>query len=283
MFDANYQPTQNNGVIDTIDLIFGSGNLFSMQKNIQDNVNPLVQLIGLGRGLLEASVRNMGIAFGGSLFGGIASIMGAAPVAGIGAVVAGMASKIGGIGLAIGVALFYGIPFLPFMYFFFSATTWIKSIFVAMIGIPLWAIAHMRIDGDGLPGSAGMQGWFLLLEILIRPVLMVIGLIGGIAIFAAQAQVLAEIWDLVTVNITGFDYADAVARANATTTQLGTTTGAAMGTMVGMRGVLDQFAMTAIFAIVIYMMAVGSFKLTDAIPDSVLRWISAEGFGTFRP
>ena len=282
MFESGYQQTKNNGILDMISAIFGTGNLFSMQQNIKDGINPLVQLIGLGRGMMEASVRNMGIAFGGAILGGIGSMIGSVPASAAGTAISGMASRIGMLGLAVGVALFYVLPFLPFLYFFFAATTWFKSVFVALVSIPLWAIAHMRIDGEGLPGRSAMEGYFLLLEILIRPILMVIGLIGGFAIFVAQASILSEIWDLVTVNLTGFDRSGAAgagAGPAATGTNYGTTTGMPMTSMRGMRGVIDQFMMTIIFTVVIYMMAVSSFKLTDAIPDSVLRWMRASGFG----
>ena len=63
--------------------------------------------------------------------------------------------------------LFYIIPFMPFIYFFFAVGTWVKAIFEAMVGVPLWALAHIRIDGQGLPGDAAMNGYYLLLEIFV--------------------------------------------------------------------------------------------------------------------
>lgn len=284
MFQSGYKSTRNNGVIDMISAIFGTGNMFSMQQNIKDGINPLVQLIGLGRGLFEASVRNMGIAMGGAIIGGIGNIIGAVPVGIAGQAISGMASKIGVIGLAAGIALFYVIPFLPFIYFFFAAATWFKSIFVALTSIPLWAIALLRTDGEGLYAQKSLfQGVILLFEIFLRPILMIFGLIGGLSIFAAQASILAEIWDLVTVNLAGFDTANATSAANTAGVNYGTTLGVSLTSTNGLRGIIDQFMMTVIFTVVIYMMAVSSFKLTDAIPDSILRWMASSGFGSFDP
>ena len=54
---------------------------------------------------------------------------------------------------------------MPFIYFFFALAGWIKSIFEAVVAMPLRALAHLRIDGEGLPGPGATNGYFLLLEI----------------------------------------------------------------------------------------------------------------------
>ena len=35
-----------------------------------------------------------------------------------------------------------------------------------LVGAPLWALAHLRIDGNGLPGETASNGYFLIFEIL---------------------------------------------------------------------------------------------------------------------
>ena len=77
-----------------------------------------------------------------------------------------------------------------------------------MVGIPLWALAHLRIDGEGLPGQAAESGYFLIFEIFLRPILTVFALIAAILIFSAQVRVLNFIWDIVTTNVTGFSAGD---------------------------------------------------------------------------
>lgn len=161
------------------------------------------------------------------------------------------------------------LPFLPFVYFYFAVASWVKAIFEAMVGVPLWALAHLRIDGDGLPGDAAQNGYFLILEIFIRPILTVVGLVAAVAVFGTQVRVLNIIWDLVTTNAAGYtdDYV---------------TVGA--GDILGMndvearryqRGIVDQFFFTVIYTVVCYMMALASFKLIDKIPDNILRWAGA--------
>jgi len=168
-------------------------------------------------------------------------------------------------GLTAGFVLFYVLPFLPFVYFYFAAASWIKAIFEAMVGVPLWALAHLRIDGDGLPGDSAQNGYFLILEIFIRPILTVIGLVAAVVIFSTQVQILNLIWDLVVSNVAG----DA-SSVNGDILNMTSANDARF-----QRGIIDQFFFTIIYTIVCYMMALASFKLIDRIPDNILRWAGA--------
>jgi hypothetical protein len=44
-----------------------------------------------------------------------------------------------------------------------------------------------------------------------------------------------------------------------------------------MRGLVDQFFFTVMYAIIVYMMGMASFKLIDAVPDKILRWLGKDG------
>jgi hypothetical protein len=150
------------------------------------------------------------------------------------------------------------------MYFFFAVGSWVKSIFEAMVGVPLWALAHLNIDGEGLPGKAAVGGYFLILEIALRPIFTVFGLIGGMAVFGAMAVGLNNLFDLVVMNITG-----ASPGANTGSTIV-------MGSIESLRrGVVDQFFFTIMYALLLYMMATTSFKMIDQIPQNVMRWIGS--------
>ena len=167
------------------------------------------------------------------------------------------------IGLTIGFVLFYIIPFLPFIYFFFAVGGWIKGIFEAMVGVPLWALAHIRIDGNGLPGDAAMGGYYLILEIFLRPILIIFGFLASIVIFGAQAQILHEIWPLVVSNAVGYDEGNLAADPNAT------------GGLRYLRGAVDNLFFTVIYAIIVYMLGMASFKMIDLVPNHILRWMGA--------
>ena len=168
-----------------------------------------------------------------------------------------------------------------FLYFFFGVGSWLKGLFEAMVGIPLWALAHLRIDGEGLPGSAASAGYFLILEIFIRPILMVFGLLASIAIFAASVKVLNEIFYLVIANLSGHDpISGASCFAHPDGAATGESGEAPFDYKSFFRGPIDEFFFTVMYAIMVYMIGMSCFKLIDKVPDNILRWI-ADGVSSF--
>lgn len=244
---ARTTPTGNN-FIDTINQFLGTDGLFSMREN--DQVHPLAQLVSVGRALVQRAITSLGSAAAAALVG-----HGAQDLAGVASIGVGVFMTITTIGLTIGFILFYVIPFLPFIYFFFALGGWVKGIFEAMVGAPLWALAHIRIDGNGLPGQAAVNGYFLIFEIFLRPILIVFGLLASISIFSALVAVMNDVWDLVTNNLAGFDVDSDT------------------DVIDFMRSPVDEFFFTLVYAIVVYMMGMSSFKLIDLIPNNILRWM----------
>lgn len=258
-----------NFITNAINLLLGTSGLFDM-RNENSYTHPMAKLVGLGKGLVESAVRNIGGASATAFMGGAMGALGGQTGAAILKAASGMLKSTAFLGLTAGFILFYLIPFLPFIYVFFAVGAWIKTIFEAMVGVPLWALAHLRIDGEGLPGQAAENGYFLIFEILVRPLLVVFGLIAAITFFTAQARILNFIWDLVLFNVGGFsDHIDPEHPLPVVTK------------MGFKRSSVDEFFFTIIYTIIIYLMAMSSFKLIDMIPKGILRWIgtSASGFG----
>ncbi len=258
-----------NVLIDTISLLFGMNGLFDIRTNSEINpatgqpmVHPLAQLSTVGKSLVENAIRSMGMAIGAAFGSGIAAIL--SPHLGQALMSASsMFVGIATIGLTAGFILYYILPFLPFIYFFFAVTSWVKSIFEAMVGVPLWALAHLKIDGDGFSGRQAAGGYFLLFEIFLRPIVTVFGLIGGMAIFGALAGMLNVLFDFVIINITGAIPGDSTATIDA-------------GEIESLRrGTIDQFFFTIMYAVLLYLMATSSFKLIDTIPKGIMRWIGS--------
>lgn len=246
-----------NYFIDAINMLLGVQGLIDMRDNV--DIHPLAQLVGVGRSLIESAVQNFGYSIGGSVFGHLA---GKGPLQKVMQNATSFFSMIATITFSIGFILFYVLPFLPFIYFFVALTSWVKTIFEAMVGLPLWALAHIRIDGVGIPGPAAMNGYYLIFEIFISPLLIVIGMLAGMTIFAAQVRVLNEIWYIVVSNLTGYD-----------PVLVDKAVDEKVGSIRFIRGALDKFVYTAMYAVVVYMMGLASFKLVDRIPNGILRWM----------
>lgn len=270
-----------NPILDAINMIFGTQGIFNLCKNT--DVHPLAQLSMAGRGLIESSIA----AFGGSIFFGAAGALSKS----LGELFQGSLfamSKffvtVAGVGLMAGFVLFYVVPFMPFIYFFFALGSWVKAIFEAMVGIPLWLVGHLSLDGDGMMGNDAEGGYFMIFEIFIRPIMILFGLVASITIFAALVRVLNQIFYLVISNMSGhsptdtsgcFQSPDAAGGAAASASDSAKTPGNYL------RGTVDEFFYTIVYAIVVYMIGLSCFKMIDLIPSNVMRWLGAgvDAFG----
>ncbi len=253
----------SNVFVNAIHLMLGTNGLTNI-RGANQHLHPLAQLVAVGKGLVDSAVFNMAASSVSTFLGGMVGAMAKyKDFAGAAEAASQIFYAMAFIGLTAGFVLFYVLPFLPFLYFYFAVASWVKAIFEAMVGVPLWALAHMRIDGEGLPGDAAQNGYFLIMEIFIRPILTVFGLIAAIIIFSTQVRILNLIWDLVTTNASGFAPTLDIVGVTAVTDPL------------FQRSVIDQFFFTIIYTIICYMLALSSFKLIDKIPDNILRWAGA--------
>lgn len=259
-----------NVFLDVVGVIFGIQGIFNLReqtrmtpevtedgagKHVQ--VHPLAALSAIGKALVENAIRSMATSLFFSFGGGIDSILGQ-HLGGAMQSISKIFVNISTIGLTAGFILYYILPFLPFIYFFFAVGSWVKSIFEAMVGAPLWALAHLRIDGDGFSGRAASGGYFLLFEIFLRPIVILFGLIGGMAIFGAMISALNEIFGLVVSNVVGsapepgneFDLPEMSA--------------------------IDTFFFTIMYTILVYMIGTASFKMIDTVPKQIMRWMGSQ-------
>jgi conjugal transfer/type IV secretion protein DotA/TraY len=257
VFESSSSSSSDSPFISAINAVFGTSGIFDMLKNT--DIHPLAQLSALGKSMMEAAIRNMGV---GLVGGKVGAAMGDFVGTSLHAASAFMGT-VGKTMMAMSFVLYYVLPLMPFIYFLFAVSGWIKSIFEAIVAMPLWALAHIRIDGEGLPGPGATNGYFLLLEIFLRPVLTVFGLLASVTIFASLVQVLNEIFSMVVLNATGYNMAE-----NSDTDNL----------KDFMRGPVDRFFYTVIYVIICYLIGVSCFKLIDLIPAKILRWagVSAE-------
>ncbi len=273
--ETHIQGGSGNPIIDTINLIMGTRGLFDMCANT--NVHPLAQLSSLGKGLIEHSIRGFAAAAGIGIVGGLVGLIDQG--AGLGSAIQGVSSfflTFASIGLLLGFILFYVIPFVPFIYFFFAVMTWVKSIFEAMVGMPLWALAHLKIDGEGMPGDSAATGYFHILEIFLRPIGILIGFLGAIVIFSAMVKVLNSVFYLVLSNLAGHVATEGTTNCFQPPLGMGETAAESEAAeSLFKRGVIDEFFFTVIYTIIVFLMALPCFKLIDMIPDYVQRWLGS--------
>ncbi|UWR57085.1 DotA/TraY family protein [Phaeobacter inhibens] len=246
-----YQEDQTRWLGNAMIWMLGGSQIRHMQNNPE--LDPMVRLTSTGHTMVTRSLIFAGVGTALGLGGAVAS---AAPdprfkfVGELAGAAAGLLFVIAGIAITAGIFLAYILPIIPFVYFAFAVIGWILEIFEAIVAMPLWAIAHLRIEAGGMPGQAALGGYQLLLMILLRPALIVIGLIGGYVIFGAASYFFGTLFNSAT-SITQSDIAN------------------------NSIGAIGVFVYTIIFTFLIYNIALMCFKMIDDVPKGIMRWMGS--------
>lgn len=159
--------------------------------------------------------------------------------------------------LGIGFTTAYYIPFLPYMIFTFGTIAWLISVIEAMAAAPLVALGIAHPEGHDALGKSE-QGLMILLNVFLRPAMMVIGFIAAIALCYVGVWLLNSGFQNVLHNL--YDKAIWVDRSAAIP----------WGSIFG-----------SFFSIIMYTMTYltiveKSFSLIAVLPDKVLRWIGGQ-------
>ncbi|OFW83355.1 MAG: hypothetical protein A2018_02545 [Alphaproteobacteria bacterium GWF2_58_20] len=148
-----------------------------------------------------------------------------------------------------GVIVAILFPLLPTLRFAFGMMSWVLAILEAVFAVPVVALAHLRTDGAGLMGPMAQSAYMLMLQIFVRPSLMVMGLIGGLLVFSVTLHIVNLLF---LVALTGYP------------------------SKWGGYYILG-FASIFIYASMVITMANMCFKMIDMVPDTILRWIGGGG------
>jgi conjugal transfer/type IV secretion protein DotA/TraY len=144
-----------------------------------------------------------------------------------------------------GIILLFWLPVLPTIRVAMAALTWITAVFVAVAMVPIAALAHLSSEGEGIAGGAKVA-WILWLNILLRPVLVVLGFVGAILIYNSFAVYFNSMFGGVASMILSTD---------------------------GLLGLVAMFGFTAIYVMTLYTAANACFKMLDLVPDSMMTWM----------
>lgn len=83
--------------------------------------------------------------------------------------------------LFAGVIFAYYVPMIPMITWYGGVLSWFIVVAEAVVAAPLWMLAHMEAEGEGM-GQKTAHGYMFLFNLFFRPALMVIGLVIGWAI-----------------------------------------------------------------------------------------------------
>lgn len=133
---------------------------------------------------LLTGMTNFGYATLTALFAGLGLILAAGGLLGILSTAAGNAILAWSTLLLLGPLAFafmcaFYLPMLPMIYWWGGIISWVIVVIEGFVAAPLWMVAHMELGEDSGMGQRSEHGYLFLLNLLFRPVLMVIGLVAG--------------------------------------------------------------------------------------------------------
>lgn len=204
-----------------------------------DKRHPIIIMSTIGNSILSSVVTALKIIFGlsfvtafmGSFTGPFISFFGsfAIPISGF---------------IGIAATLAYLLPNLPFLLWIGIIIGWTVMCVEAILAAPLWAVMHLHPNGDDLTGRGG-NGYMLVLGLLLRPTLIIFGLIAAITLSGLFGQFINAVFlDVFLMN-------------------QGDSTSGFFLTLFG----------TGLYAAMMMTVIKQTFNLMHIIPDQLLRWI----------
>ncbi|MGO9845563.1 MAG: DotA/TraY family protein [Methylocella sp.] len=76
--------------------------------------------------------------------------------------------------LVPGLTIAFVLPMIPWVMWIAGVAGYLILVCEAVVAVPLWMLAHMTFEGEGLHGR-GLAGYELIFNLLFRPVLMLLG------------------------------------------------------------------------------------------------------------
>lgn len=153
--------------------------------------------------------------------------------------------------IAFGLLLSVYIPMLPYVIWFGALMAWVAVVAEAVIAAPLWAMMHLDGEGDGMGNRTG-HGYLFLVNVLFRPVLMVLGFFIAGSVVLVMGKYLNSTFLTAAFNM----HLDG-----------GENSSASISFLFGAMGLI--FVYVSLMLTLIH----GAFNLIHVVPDQVLGWL----------
>ena len=162
-------------------------------------------------------------------------------------VVDGMMTLLLNLMMIAGMVLAYGAPALPFIRFLFGMVAWLLDVVEALVAVTVWLASQVTPSegrGEFLTPTT-MEGLKRLLGVVLRPVLMILGLVLGYFVFSVAIGLFNAVW----------------------LPQMRESAGASGPGLIGYAAYL------AIYVMVAWGMLNACMRLIEALPEGVMEWL----------
>jgi len=167
--------------------------------------------------------------------------------------------------LSIGFITAYFVPFYPYMIFTFGSIAWIIAVIEAMVAAPIVALGIAHPEGHDALGKSE-QGIMILLNVFLRPAMMIIGYIAGIALCFVSIWIMNAGFE----QVLSYLKSDNIWAAPSTSAITTITWSALFGYFFG----------AVMYTMLYVTLATKAFTLIAVLPDKVLRWIGGQAEST---
>lgn len=184
-----------------------------------------------------------------------------------------------GVMVAVGFTTAYYVPLLPYFIFTFGVIAWLMAVIEAMVAGPIVALGVTHPEGHEAFGK-GEHAIMILLNVFLRPSMMIIGYIAGIALSYVGVWVLNTGYEHAVSFMqpppgkqpTGIDQYVSVVGTEAQKTPGGV---AVDGGYTSWAGIYAFFFSILAYTGAYLTIVQKSFTLITSLPDRVLRWIGS--------
>ena len=118
----------------------------------------------------------------------------------------GFAGRLAGVlfigALVTGLIYAVYIPFIPFLTWFSALVSYFASVIEGLIAAQVWAFSHLNSDGEGM-GQKTEKGYIYVLNMLLRPGLMVLGFFFASAILTLMGTFFLKQFGPALANVQG--------------------------------------------------------------------------------
>lgn len=152
--------------------------------------------------------------------------------------------------IALGFTLNFVMPMMPFMIWLGCILAWVILCVEAIVAAPMWAVMHLSMSGDDMVGT-GAQGYKLVLSLMLRPALMIFGLIASLTIVQVMGMFINRVF-LSVYTLSQQDY----------------------GLMTMIFGIL---AVPVLYLGAMWVLIIRSMNIVHQIPDQLLQWFGGGG------
>ncbi|MBK1669207.1 hypothetical protein CKO28_14310 [Rhodovibrio sodomensis] len=159
---------------------------------------------------------------------------------------------IGGL-FTVGILFSFVVPMLFYIYFSFAVFGWLLFVVEAIVASPVWMFRHVRLDGEELINNPQSAGYIRLMNLLMRPTFIVLGLWGSYLLLALMTYYLIETFQLAwTMSDDGMPG----------------------GAILGVVGFLVSLLMMVYLQ---YQLLMRSLKFITELPDRAASWWGSQG------